>query len=67
MLKCLLYSRLQTGLVSNKEYYDEDVNVYMAHLLQASSILRTSDRIRLISRSTTPMSSQARQVEWTRA
>lgn len=35
MLKCLLYSRLQTGLVSNKEFYDEDVNVYMAHLLQA--------------------------------
>ena len=35
MLKCLLYSRLQTGLVSNRDYYDEDVNVYMAHLLQA--------------------------------
>jgi hypothetical protein len=35
MLKCLLYSRLETGLVSNKDYYDEDVNVYMAHLLQA--------------------------------
>ncbi len=35
MLKCLLYSRLQTGLVSNRDYYDEDVNVYVAHLLQA--------------------------------
>lgn len=35
MLKCLLYSRLQTGLVSNRDFYDEDVNVYMAHLLQA--------------------------------
>jgi len=35
MLKCLLYSRLQTGLVSNKDFYDEDVNVYVAHLLQA--------------------------------
>jgi hypothetical protein len=34
MLKCLLYSRLQTGLVSNRDFYDEDVNVYMAHLLQ---------------------------------
>ncbi len=35
MLKCLLYSRLQTGLVSNRDFYDEDVNVYMAHLLQS--------------------------------
>ena len=35
MLKCLLYSRLQTGLVSTREFYDEDVNVYMAHLLQS--------------------------------
>jgi hypothetical protein len=35
MMKCLLYSRLETGLVSNKDYYDEDVNVYIAHLLNA--------------------------------
>jgi hypothetical protein len=33
MMKCLLYSRMETGLVSNKDYYDEDVNVYIAHLL----------------------------------
>lgn len=35
MLKCLLYSRIETGLVSNKDYYDEDVNVYIAHLLNS--------------------------------
>lgn len=35
MMKCLLYSRLETGLVSNKDYYDEDVNVYIAHLLNS--------------------------------
>lgn len=35
MMKCLLYSRMETGLVSNKDYYDEDVNVYIAHLLNA--------------------------------
>jgi hypothetical protein len=35
MMKCLLYSRMETGLVSNKDFYDEDVNVYIAHLLNA--------------------------------
>ena len=35
MMKCLLYSRMETGLVSNKDYYDEDVNVYIAHLLDS--------------------------------
>jgi hypothetical protein len=35
MMKCLLYSRMETGLISNKDYYDEDVNVYIAHLLNA--------------------------------
>ncbi|MBU1702266.1 MAG: hypothetical protein KJ927_03540 [Candidatus Eisenbacteria bacterium] len=35
VMKCLLYSRMETGLVSNKDYYDEDVNVYIAHLLNA--------------------------------
>jgi hypothetical protein len=35
MMKCLLYSRMETGLVSNKDYYDEDVNVYIAHLLNS--------------------------------
>lgn len=35
MMKCLLYSRMETGLISNKDYYDEDVNVYIAHLLNS--------------------------------
>lgn len=46
MLKCLLYSRLQTGLVSNKDFYDEDVNVYMAHLMQAFINPDYMDRIK---------------------
>jgi len=46
MLKCLLYSRLQTGLVSNRDYYDEDVNVYVAHLLQAFVNPEYLDRVR---------------------
>lgn len=35
MLNCLLHSRIHTGIESNSEYYDEDVNVYLAHLLNA--------------------------------
>jgi hypothetical protein len=35
MINCLLYSRMETGLVSNAEGYDEDVNVYLAHLLHS--------------------------------
>ncbi len=35
MMKCLLYSRMETGLISNKDFYDEDVNVYIAHLLNS--------------------------------
>jgi hypothetical protein len=35
MMKCLLYSRMETGLTSNKDVYDEDVNVYIAHLLNS--------------------------------
>lgn len=35
MINCLLYSRMETGLVSNQECYDEDVNVYLAHLLHS--------------------------------
>jgi hypothetical protein len=46
MLKCLLYSRLQTGLVSNKDFYDEDVNVYVAHLLQAFINPEYMERVR---------------------
>ena len=34
-INCLLYSRMETGLVSNQDCYDEDVNVYLAHLLHA--------------------------------
>jgi hypothetical protein len=33
MLNCLLYSRLETGFPSNQDFYDEDVNVYLANLL----------------------------------
>lgn len=35
MLNCLLHSRVQTGIESNTEFYDEDVNVYLAHLLNS--------------------------------
>lgn len=35
MLNCLLHSRIHTGLESNSEFYDEDVNVYLAHLLNS--------------------------------
>jgi hypothetical protein len=35
MLNCLLHSRVNTGIESNTEVYDEDVNVYLAHLLNA--------------------------------
>ena len=33
MLNCLLYSRLETGNPSNRDYYDEDVNMYLTNLL----------------------------------
>jgi hypothetical protein len=33
MLNCLLYSRLETGNPSNKDFYDEDVNMYLTNLL----------------------------------
>jgi hypothetical protein len=35
MMNCLLYSRIETGHESNAEEYDEDVNVYLAHLLNS--------------------------------
>jgi hypothetical protein len=35
MLNCLLHSRVNIGIESNSEVYDEDVNVYIAHLLNA--------------------------------
>ena len=34
-VQCLLYSRIETGLVSSPDCYDEDVDVYLAHLLHA--------------------------------
>ncbi len=33
MMNCLLYSRMETGFPSNHDFYDEDVNVYIANLL----------------------------------
>jgi hypothetical protein len=33
MMNCLLYSRMETGFPSNYDFYDEDVNVYIANLL----------------------------------
>jgi hypothetical protein len=51
MLNCLLHSRVQTGIESNSEFYDEDVNVYLAHLLNSHIdpryILRTSELVAL--------------------
>jgi len=35
MLNCLLHSRVNIGIESNSSVYDEDVNVYIAHLLNA--------------------------------
>ncbi|MCK4547176.1 MAG: hypothetical protein KAW17_07020 [Candidatus Eisenbacteria sp.] len=35
MTNCVLHSRIETGLESNTEEYDEDVNVYLAHLLNS--------------------------------
>jgi len=37
MMRSLLHSRVDTGLTSNQDVDDEDVNVYLAHLLQAFS------------------------------
>jgi len=35
MMNCLLYSRMESSFPSNDEYYDEDVNVYIANLLSS--------------------------------
>ncbi|MDZ4804891.1 MAG: hypothetical protein SGI90_08540 [Candidatus Eisenbacteria bacterium] len=37
MMRCLLYSRLETGNETGTDVADEDVNVYLAHLLQSFS------------------------------
>lgn len=33
MMNCLMYSRLEVGIPSNQDFFDEDVNVYLANLL----------------------------------
>jgi len=33
MMNCLMYSRLETGISSNRDFFDEDVNMYLANLL----------------------------------
>lgn len=33
MMNCLMYSRLETGNPSNRDFYDEDVNMYLVSLL----------------------------------
>jgi hypothetical protein len=35
MLHCLLYSKVQTGLLANRDCYDDDVKVYLAQLLNS--------------------------------
>jgi hypothetical protein len=35
MVNCLLYSRMGVGIPSNSDGFDEDVNVYIANLLQS--------------------------------
>ncbi len=51
MLNCLLHSRVQTGIESNSEFHDEDVNVYLAHLLNShidpKYLVRTSELVAL--------------------
>ncbi len=37
MMRCLLYSKLESGALKNQEGEDEDVNVYLAHLLNSMS------------------------------
>lgn len=35
MVNCLLYSRMEVGMPSNEDGFDEDVNVYIANLLES--------------------------------
>ena len=46
MMHCLLYSKVQTGLLSNRDCYDEDVNVYLAQLLNSFINPQYVDRAR---------------------
>lgn len=45
MLNCLLHSRVHTGIESNSSVPDEDVNVYLAHLLNAHIDPRYLERV----------------------
>lgn len=51
MMNTLLYSRMESGLPSNDEFFDEDVNIYLANLL---SSMVYSEYHRSISRYVTP-------------
>lgn len=33
MMNCLIYSRIETDFPSNRDFYDEDVNMYLGYLL----------------------------------
>jgi len=51
MMNTLLYSRMESGFPSNDEFFDEDVNIYLANLL---SSMVYSEYHRSISRYVTP-------------
>jgi hypothetical protein len=46
MMHCLLYSRVQTGVLSNQDCHDEDVNVYLAQLLNSFINPQYVDRVK---------------------
>jgi hypothetical protein len=66
MMKCLLYSRMETGLVSNQDFYDEDVNVYIAHLLNSFIDPQYIERSSRYLSSMTPRSSAVWPIRRTR-
>ena len=43
MMNCLLYSRIEAGYPPNSEFFDEDVNVYLASLLTSLIYPRPRD------------------------
>ncbi len=45
-MHCLLYSKVQTGMLSNRDYYGETVNVYLAQLLNSFINLQYTERVR---------------------
>ncbi|KPJ61273.1 MAG: hypothetical protein AMJ46_03015 [Latescibacteria bacterium DG_63] len=46
MMQCLLYSRVDTGILSKKDHYDEDVNIYLAQLLNSFITPEYVERVR---------------------